>query len=283
MKSSEAKVTVLVENTVGLSFGLMGEWGLALLIEWAGRTILFDTGAHGSLLNNAAVLGADLRSVDTLVMSHGHWDHTGGMQSFLRRRGRLPVYAHPDFFAGHCMSAPHEHYNGVPYRQEELVSSGADFIFTTVPVQVAPGLWLSGEVPRQTSFETGDSRLYCLRGDERVNDPMADDMSLYGVTDQGLVIILGCAHAGLVNIIEYAKKVTGVDRIYGLIGGTHLGPVSKDQRDATLEYLSGLDLRYLAVNHCTGLPVMAQLKQMYGDLFHFAPCGTTLKLPTPSV
>lgn len=92
------KVTVLCENSVGTPTGLTGEWGLAMLVEVAGQRILFDTGESGKLLSNAAALRVDLRSVDTLVMSHGHYDHAGGMRDFLRYRRRLPVYAHPDFF-----------------------------------------------------------------------------------------------------------------------------------------------------------------------------------------
>lgn len=279
MAGTNAKVTVLVENTVGVSLGLIGEWGLAMLLDWAGRKILFDTGEQGNLLDNAARLGVDLTSVDTLVMSHGHYDHTGGLMAFLSQRGRLPVYAHPELFAQHYSQNPKDRYIGVPFSQEELISSGADFIFTQEPVEIAQDLWISGQIPRRTSFETGDNRLYQLAADQKIFDPINDDLSLYGITSEGLVVILGCAHAGLVNIVEHARQVTGVQRVYGIIGGTHLGPVSASQRAATLDYLQQLDLQYLAVNHCTGLPVIAQLANIYGPRFQFASAGTVLELP----
>ncbi len=273
------KITVLSENTVGLPNGLIGEWGLALLVETAGTKILFDTGERGNLLANAAALGINLREVDALVMSHGHYDHTGGMRDFLRLRGRVPVYVHPDFFALHYGAPPREHYIGVPFRRKELESLGADFIFEQEPQQIAPGLWVSGEVPRRTSFEKGDSRLFCLENGHRVPDPFRDDMSLYCVTEEGVVVILGCAHAGVVNIVEHARQVTGVDRIYGIIGGTHLGPAPKEQQEATIAYLQNLDLKFLAANHCTGLPVMARLAAIFGPVFHFAPAGASFILP----
>ncbi|MDQ0286930.1 7,8-dihydropterin-6-yl-methyl-4-(beta-D-ribofuranosyl)aminobenzene 5'-phosphate synthase [Desulfofundulus luciae] len=273
------KITVLSENTVGLPLGLSGEWGLALLVETAGTKVLFDTGERGNILANAAALGINLQEVDALVMSHGHYDHSGGMRDFLRLRGRLPVYVHPDFFALHYVSQPREQYIGVPFRQEELESLGADFIFEQEPQQIAPGLWVSGEVPRKTTFEKGDSRLFSLENDNKVADPFRDDMSLYCVTDEGVVIILGCAHAGVVNIVEHARQVTGIDRIYGIIGGTHLGPASKEQQEATIAYLKNLDLKFLAANHCTGLPVAARLAAIFGPTFHFAPAGASFTLP----
>lgn len=273
------KITVLVENTVGLPAGLVGEWGLALLVETGGKTILFDTGGRGNIVANAQALGVDLKKVDALVLSHGHFDHTGGIREFLRVRGRLPVYIHPDLFAPHYSAQPRERYIGVPFRREELESLGAEFAEIREPKEIAPGLWVSGEVPRKTAFEKGDVNLFCLEGGQKVPDPFRDDMSLYCVTEEGLVVILGCAHAGVVNIVEYARQVTGKDRVYGIIGGTHLGPVPKEQKEATIAYLKELNLSFLAANHCTGLPMMAYLSAAFGSVFHFAPAGTTFTLP----
>lgn len=279
LHKSTIKITVLCENSVGTTNGLTGEWGLAMLVEVAGKRILFDTGENGRLLNNAAALGIDLHSADVLVMSHGHYDHAGGMRDFLRYRGRIPVYAHPDFFTVRYSSLPRERYIGVPYREEELVSLGADFVFSRGPVELAPGVWFSGEVPRITDFEKGDSRLFYLQNGDKVNDPIADDISLFCITPAGLLIILGCAHAGLVNIVECARQVSEVNKIYGIIGGTHLGAVSAEQQEATINYLRKQNLQFLAVNHCTGMSTIAQLAAAFGASFHFAPAGTVFKLP----
>ncbi|MGC7882683.1 MBL fold metallo-hydrolase [Desulforudis sp. 1031] len=279
------KITVLVENTVGVPLELVGEWGLALLMETPDAKILFDTGAQGHVVTNAALLGVDLPTVDALVLSHGHYDHTGGLKAFLQARGRLPVYAHPHLFDSHCSTVPRRRYIGVPFRWLELESLGADFVWVSEPREIAPGLWVSGEVPRRTAFEKGDARLVVWEDPQNGTaqpDPLRDDMSLYAVTPAGLVVILGCAHAGVVNIIEHAREVTGVDKVYGIIGGTHLGPVDEEQRRTTIDYLHKLNLRFLAANHCTGLPTMATLAQIFGPRFKYAPAGAAFELPSPS-
>jgi len=150
---------VLCENSVGVTAGVSGEWGLSLLVEKDDWRVLFDTGERGYLRDNAKALGVDLTSVDALVLSHGHYDHTGGLPVFLRARGRLPVWAHQDLFSLHYASWPRDEYIGVPYRRELLESLGADFVFVQDPAEVRPGLWVSGTVARETDFEEGDDRL----------------------------------------------------------------------------------------------------------------------------
>ncbi|OAT80771.1 MBL fold metallo-hydrolase [Desulfotomaculum copahuensis] len=273
------KISVLCENTVGSMAGISGEWGLSMLVETKDAKILFDTGERGHLADNAPALGVDLQTVDALVLSHGHYDHTGGLPAFLRLRGPVPVYAHPDLFASHYSLLQREHYIGVPFRRELLESMGADFIWVRQAQEIKPGLWISGTVPRTTDFEKGDGRLYMKRDGQKLPDPFADDMSLFCATPAGLLIILGCAHAGVVNIVEHARQVTGIDYVYGIIGGTHLGPASAEQQEATIDYLQKLNLRFLAANHCTGLPVMAKLAAAFGSVFHFAPAGSVFELP----
>jgi 7,8-dihydropterin-6-yl-methyl-4-(beta-D-ribofuranosyl)aminobenzene 5'-phosphate synthase len=279
MNAQETKITVLCENTVGVSSGIAGEWGLAMLVEKGGKRFLFDTGEQGRLVDNANALRIDLKDINALIISHGHYDHTGGLKAFLRLRGRLPVYAHPDIFTSRYTTFPRKKYIGIPNCREELISLGADFIFIKEPVEIEPGIWISGEVPRKTHFERENDRLLCSKNGICAPDPFYDDLSLYCVTPEGLVIILGCAHAGLVNIIKHARQVTGINRIYGITGGTHLGPAPPAQQKATIEFLTGLDLQFLAPNHCTGLPMMSRLAGLFGSRFRFAPAGTRFTLP----
>jgi len=273
------RITVLCENTVGTMKSASGEWGLAMLLEQDGWRLLFDTGEKGYLADNARALGVDLAGVDGLVLSHGHYDHTGGLVPFLRARGRVPVWAHPDVFSLHWASLPADHYIGVAHRRELLESLGADFVFVEEAVEIKDGLWVSGTVPRETDFEKGDDRLYVPREGNRIPDPLHDDMSLYLATPEGLVIVVGCAHAGLVNIVRHARRVTGLLRVHGIIGGTHLGAVDDRQREETIGFLHSLDLPFLAANHCTGLPVAARLAAEFGPAFHFAPVGSVFDLP----
>lgn len=274
------KVTILVENTVGVPLGLLSEWGLSMLLDFGDERILFDTGEQGNLISNAQILGHDLRQIDRVILSHGHYDHTGGLLKFLQYRGKVPVYAHPELFTGHYgrgLNGQRDRYIGVPFRQEQLESAGAEFHWHREPVQLRPGLWLSGEIPRDTAFERVDDRLVEIKGGQAVQDSIPDDFSLFYVTDLGLVILLGCAHSGLVNIVEHAKRVTGEGRVRAILGGTHLGPATPNQLKQTIDYLRGLDLTCLAPNHCTGLGVLSKLAAEFPGAFAFATAGTTLE------
>jgi len=166
----------------------------------------------------------------------------------------------------------------VPFRSELLESAGAQFHWHRYPMELRPGLWLSGEILRSTTFERVDDKLVEHKEGQTVQDIISDDFSLFYVTDQGLVIILGCAHAGLVNIVEHAKQVTGEGRVRGIIGGTHLGPATPEQQTQTIDYLRGLrDLTCLAPNHCTGLGMMSKLAAEFPGVFTWASAGTTLE------
>ena len=274
------KVTILMENTVGLPLGLLAEWGLSMYLDFGDERILFDTGEQGNIMNNAQVLGLNLRQIDRVILSHGHYDHTGGLLKFLQYRGRVPVYAHPDLFSEHYARGFNERENkyiGVPFRQELLESAGAEFHWHREPVELSPGLWLSGEIPRATAFERVDDKLIEITKGQIVQDTIFDDFSLFYRTDQGLVILLGCAHSGLVNIVEHAKRLTGESKIRAIIGGTHLGPATHEQQQQTIDYLKGLNLTCLAPNHCTGLGMMSKLAAEFPAAFAWAATGSRLE------
>lgn len=270
------KITVLIENTVGKPLGLTGEHGLSLWVETAGHRFLYDTGQSGAVVRNAAVLGVPLQETDAIVLSHGHYDHTGGLRKVLKAIGRpIPVYAHPELFSRHRVADHPDRYAGVPFDRDELESCGAEFHWIEEARQIFPDVWASGAVPKTNTFERGDSRLYIHRDGDRIPDPLRDDLSLYLVTPEGLVILTGCAHTGVVNITEHARFVTGCDRVRALIGGTHLGPVDAEQLEKTISYLKDLDLELLAAAHCTGLPVAARLAVEFGRRFSFGSTGVS--------
>lgn len=273
------RLTILCENTVGVPNGVTGEWGLSILLEVPGITVLLDTGAGGALVPNAWTLGHSLNKVDQVVLSHGHYDHTGGLRAFLEQRERpTPVYAHPGVFAERFSLADGRMRPiGLPFERGALESAGAEFRLVTEPLELIPGFCLSGEVPRR--FETGDPRLVIKEGEGVRPDPFPDDLSVYVVTDCGLVVILGCAHSGVENIVEYGREVTGINRVAAVIGGTHLGPAAPAERDRALAYLHSLDLDLLSANHCTGLPVLAAMAGMFDSRFRFALAGTIIDLP----
>jgi len=275
------KVTVLIENSVVtlLPTGLYAEHGLSMFVDTGKYKILFDTGQTGKVVENAIKLGIDLKKVDFLVLSHGHYDHTGGLRAVLEYIGReIDVYAHPDVFASHWVSASQERYIGIPFRKEELESLGARFHLIKDAKELVPGVYFSGEIPRVTPFEKVDERMFLKVGDKKEPDLIKDDASLFLKGERGIVVLLGCAHSGVINILEHAKSITGEEKIYGVIGGTHLSAASSKQIEETVIKFAQMELRLIAANHCTGLSVAAHLKEIFGSKFRFGGVGEVFNL-----
>lgn len=277
----DLRLVVLVENTVGNSLPLLGEHGYACLVECAAGRILFDTGRGQALLHNLEVLGIPAESIDAVVLSHGHDDHTGGLFSLLKRIGPRPVYAHPGIFS------PRWHANGSKKRniginssREELEKAGARFRLLSEFTELAHGIWFSGFIPRMASAEKGDHSLVVTSSDGGgwQSDPLEDDAALVISCRRGLVVLLGCAHAGIINTLEAVRSHFGPEPLHAVVGGTHLGSVEEPQFMATVDYLSRLpDLR-IGVSHCTGLPRSAILHAQFPDRVFFATAGTIFEV-----
>lgn len=274
------RITVLCENSVGPITGTLGEHGFAALIEPAeGAPLLFDTGQGLTLLHNAARMNKDLSTVHSVVLSHGHYDHCGGLKPLLAACGAKRVFGHPGLFApryrvkdtGECYPI------SAPDRREDLEEAGAVFDLSGEFRAVAPGMYLTGEVPRVTAFENGDQGLYCdCTGQELDSTP--DDQSLILESDKGLVLLLGCCHAGLVNTVEHVAYITGRRDFYAIIGGTHLGFCSQEQLDGTISALQKLGIKKLAASHCTGFAASARLSRSLPKEFQNAMVGYTLEV-----
>jgi len=272
------KATVLCENCVYSNLGALAEHGWSIFLETDQGNFLFDTGQGLALLNNARVFKKDLASVRGILLSHHHIDHTGGLRSALSVTQNVNVYAHPDLFKeSYLTRGPKTKYIGIPFSRIELESQGANFVFNTEFKEIAPGMYLTGEVPRKTDFEIGDLDQVIKSGDDFIKDPMRDDQSLIIKTEKGLFVILGCSHAGIINILDYAREMTGETRIHAVIGGTHLGPVSPEQREKSITALKAFDIERLGVSHCTGLPALLRLAQEFKERFFFCNVGTVVE------
>ena len=273
------KATIVSENSVFHLPGALAEHGLSIFLETDNGNYLLDTGAGKTIINNALVLQIDLKTIKAVILSHNHYDHTGGMVPVLDLRGTVDVYAHPDLFKEtYSIRGGKARYIGVPYPPALLEAKGAKFGFSRDFRQIAPGMWLTGEVPRKTDFEKGDIDLVLKSGMEYVKDNILDDQSVVFETEKGLFVVLGCCHSGIINTLNYILEKLGRRRIHAVIGGTHLGPVSDEQREKSIAALKAFDIERLGVSHCTGQKTASRLAAEFGDRFFFCNVGTVVEV-----
>lgn len=273
------RIVTLSENTSGMVPGLLAEHGLSIYIEFGETKLLFDTGQSTSAAHNAGVLGIDLKGVP-IALSHGHYDHTGGLENALKLTGPTQAFCHPDVFAPkYAERQGRQRYIGMRRSIEDYELMGARFQISREPRELAKCVWLTGEISRITNFEGLEEDLIVLDPEKRV-DPLQDDQALVLEMDEGLLIILGCAHSGLINTIEHALKITGESRVFGVVGGTHLGfgGVRRERLARTIEALKGYDPKLLAVSHCTGPLAACKLAEEFKDRFIFNNAGTVIEL-----
>jgi len=276
----KTKITIICENRAGATIGVMGEHGFCALIEKNNEKILVDTGQGLTLKANAKALKIDLPDIRKIVLSHGHYDHTGGLADLIPPKGMIDIYAHPDIFT--AKYARHETENkkqdvfiGNRFTQEYLESNlNAKFHFKTKFSKISAGIFFSGVIPRQTDFEQPDKRLLVKEGTSFIQDPLEDDASLLIETSSGPVILTGCAHSGIVNIMNHFSKKTGYKSFHAVIGGTHLGFLnSNKQLKKTMDAFEQYNLNLIAVSHCTGNEAAAACYNRFKDRFAFANAG----------
>jgi 7,8-dihydropterin-6-yl-methyl-4-(beta-D-ribofuranosyl)aminobenzene 5'-phosphate synthase len=246
--------SILIDNEAHKP-GLMTEHGLSVWIDTGATRILFDAGQSGKFLRNAQMIGIDPSTADHLVISHGHYDHTGGLASL---DGSLPpdvpIHAHPEIFRQRY--SRHADGNviaiGLPELAEKFLSHREKYFKpVTESTEIAPRVWLTGEVPRETEFEDTGGDFWRDANCSRP-DLIEDDLSLWVERDEGLWIFLGCAHAGVINIVRHIQAVSGIKKVHALSGGTHLRNASAERLEKTAAFLRELSPNILLPCHCSG-------------------------------
>lgn len=281
----ELRLTIVVENSASLgNSSVWAQHGLSIFLELDyGREkmlLLLDTGASSDvMLHNADALHIDLSNLDLICLSHGHYDHTGGLMGVLQRlNGRICIMAHPDIFAPKLTARPFLQFIGPPFRRAEAEAAGAIMLDCQGPADIAPGVMTTGEVARLETFEnvagfwTVKDGRYCI-------DNIPDDQALaINIEGKGLAVITGCAHAGIINTIKHAQKITGVEKLYAVIGGFHLMDADEKRIETTAEALQKLDPAIVRPGHCTGHKDVCRLQEALGERCRPLAVGDSIQL-----
>lgn len=261
----DVDISILVENSTPIP-DLIGEYGFAALVKVNDQAFLFDTGLGQALFNNAAHMGIKLDELTDLVISHGHFDHTGAVLPFLQTGSPKTVYCHPHSFTRrYSMVGQSRREISALFTREQVRQSGGRLVLTEQFTAIHPGVYLTGTVPRQNSFEQIENHFFAEIDGELVPDQLEDDMSMVIDHPGGLIIISGCAHAGMVNIIDYARQQTGNNKVQAFIGGTHLMGASNERLQQTISYLQDQPVEQLVLCHCTGFYATSTLYQALGQ------------------
>ncbi|PHR30212.1 MAG: MBL fold metallo-hydrolase [Desulfotalea sp.] len=261
MHAENIRIQIIVDNEA--QDGLQAEHGFSLWLEIDGKKILFDTGQLDAFLYNAKQLHIDLGETDTLVLSHGHYDHTGGLADVLACNHSVDVYCHaaaflPRYSIRDGIAKPIKMTTRAMASINTLSEERMHWV--TKSINIANSTAITGEIPRKVAFETSDGSFYFDQDGKRA-DAIVDDMALWVNSSQGLIICIGCCHAGIINTINHIKKTSGVSKIHALIGGLHLTGVDESRLTQTIALLKQENIDKIITCHCTGDTAHQRLRE----------------------
>jgi 7,8-dihydropterin-6-yl-methyl-4-(beta-D-ribofuranosyl)aminobenzene 5'-phosphate synthase len=283
-KLDNAIISVLAEDSIAFDTPFLGRFGLSVLLELSAqgveKTILYDTNSEAMpILRNLEIIGKRLEDVTAIFLSHCHYDHTDGLAGILEAMDRrVPVIAHPEIFRPCFELNPDgvRHIGIVGESRRTFEQKGAVFTFAKNPLNLMTGVTTTGEIERTTSFELLED-LYTVDRGEVVQDHERDDSAVVLNFEQGLVIVTGCCHTGIVNTMQHAKKITGVDKIHAVVGGLHFMDASEEKINKSVQALGEVD--WIFAGHCTGFHGLRKIASTYGDRFARIQTGAMIRFP----
>ncbi len=288
-KNEGLKIYVLADDYAGYNSPFLAQHGVSFLIEAESngvkRWILFDTASYSEpILFNMKLLKLNPKNMDMIVLSHSHFDHTGGLLGIIKKINKnIPIFAHPDIFKISFSMELEFLYAGVPPigggTKEEIERQGGIWILSKDPIRLASGVFILGEIEREEkiSFEKETSvHLYKIVDGRVVRDEVEDEIGLGIVTEKGLVVVVGCSHPGIISMVRKAIEISGVDEIYAIIGGFHLIDADSNRINKTIEALKKYNPKKIYAGHCTGLKAEAMFMTDFGDVFEKLHAGKVI-------
>jgi 7,8-dihydropterin-6-yl-methyl-4-(beta-D-ribofuranosyl)aminobenzene 5'-phosphate synthase len=280
MEVKAMRVTCVVDDAVQRSSPFWGEHGLAFLIDLEGDCVLFDTGQSGTvLMHNLKLLDLNPARIDAVAISHAHYDHTGGLPVLVKHLCCCtPLYANPDLFRARFSRRKGQTQDVGPSMARSELAGQMTLVLSETPQEIVPGLWTTGEISERPEPEGGSDHHLMREGDALVPDAYEDDMALALQTDDELVVLCGCCHAGLLNTLAHVERA--FERPISVIaGGLHLTSASDDELQHAGEVLSAMPaLQRIYPNHCTGEAAFVALTQVLGpSVVQPCPVGTVLE------
>ncbi|MDD3413835.1 MAG: MBL fold metallo-hydrolase [Lachnospiraceae bacterium] len=275
------KITTLIENNPDDNGELLFEHGLSLYIETNGTKILFDTGKSGDFLKNAKSLNKSLEELDFCIISHGHYDHSGGVIKLISKISKYPRFiVGEEFFKlkYKTVETPYYIFNGNSFDEDflrknnvNLIKVKKDMIYLTNQIIVFHHFF------RYTDYEKRNSRFYIKENEEYLPDDFDDEIVLGMITDKGLVVVVGCSHVGIINILKTISERVDIP-IYAVVGGTHLIEADECRMQKTMDALKEMKVQLIAVSHCTGEEGIQHMRQELKQQFHYNNTGNVIEI-----
>jgi len=271
------KITILNENTV-YKRGLSAEHGLSLYIECHGRKILFDVGQSDVFLRNAGNLGVDLQDLDAVILSHGHYDHCGGMEALVKEIELPKVYITKKAFE----EKKNINSDGVTYRNigidwdKSLL--GDRVVEVEEKCEISEGIYLLQGIPYANDFEEPGKGLMVWKNEELIVDKMEDEQILVIEEDDRLHVFLGCSHPGIINALNYVKREFPGKKIDSLLAGMHLKGAANQRLERTFDELEQFDIELMMPVHCTGQEAIVRMKRRFPSQCRIVTCGEVIEI-----